>query len=236
MKESSDLHRMQIEYENRKDRLAGSERYSFCNPSYLYMIQSRERAVLRVLAKHGYRSLDHYQICEIGCGKGGVLKDLLKWGAKLENIFGLDIRYNSLKDAHTFLPLLFLTCANGENIPFPSAKFDLVLQFTAFSSILDKEIKHHLASEMLRITRPGGMILWYDFWINPTNKQTKGIALPEIRELFPNCSYDPIKINLAAPLARKLVPFSWEIASFIEKLKFLNTHYVVGIHPDHFGQ
>jgi hypothetical protein len=85
---------------------------------------------------------------------------------------------------------------------------------------------------MIRVTKHGGMILWYDFWINPTNKQTKGIGPDEIRHLFPNCQYDFHKITLAPPIARKVVPISWLQAIFLESLQIFNSHYLVAIHPE----
>jgi hypothetical protein len=76
------------------------------------------------------------------------------------------------------------------------------------------------------------LILWYDFWLNPTNKQTRGIRPPEIRRLFPGCGFEFHRITLAPPLARRIVPISWLLAALLEKLKLLNTHYLVAIqHP-----
>ena len=88
-----------------------------------------------------------------------------------------------------------------------------------------------MASEMLRVLHAKGMILWYDFWVNPTNPQTRGIRPAEIRQLFPNCRYDFQKIILAPPIARKIVSFSSTFASFIENLRVFNGHYLAAIHP-----
>ena len=63
---------------------------------------------------------------------------------------------------------------------------------TAISSILDSEIRRNICADMLRVLRspdpasgkPGGMILWYDFWLNPTNPQTRGVRFL-LRSLFP---------------------------------------------------
>ena len=42
-----------------------------------------------------------------------------------------------------------------------------------------------MAEEMVRVLRkPDGLIVWYDFWLNPTNKQTRGIRPTEIKKLF----------------------------------------------------
>jgi len=54
-------------------------------------------------------------------------------------------------------------------LPYAAHSFDLTMQFTVFSSVLDDEVKANVAREMLRVTRPVGMLLWYDFWLNPSN-------------------------------------------------------------------
>ena len=93
-------------------------------------------------------------------------------------------------------------------------------------------MKQKIASEMLRVVNDNGMILWYDFWLNPTNPQTRGIRPKEIKQLFPNCSFNFHKITLAPPIARRVVPVSWMLALFLENLKIFNTHYLVAIQPE----
>jgi ubiquinone/menaquinone biosynthesis C-methylase UbiE len=227
--ETNDIIRLRKEYEDRAERLVGTNRYSYFNPSHLFMLQSRQRAVLQVLSKHNHAPLDNLSIIEIGCGGGGVLTEYLTWGASPTCLHGVDLLLDRLQHAHTIMQSVSLSCANGEYLPYQTASFDLALQYTAFSSILDDQVKKHLADEMLRVLKPGGMILWYDFWLNPTNRQTKGIRPVEIMQLFPNCRYDFQKITLAPPIARRIVPFSWGIAHFFESLKIFNTHYLAVI-------
>jgi len=72
----------------------------------------------------------------------------------------------------------------------------------------------------------------YDFWLDPTNPQTRGIRPGEIRRLFPNCQYIFRKITLAPPLARRIVPLSWGLALFLESLGIFNSHYLATIRPE----
>lgn len=136
-------------------------------------------------------------------------------GAKEENLFGVDLLPARLHQAHTNYPSLAFVCADGQNLPYLSASFDLVMQYTAFSSILDDEIRVNLAREMLRVLNSDSMILWYDFWLNPTNPQTRGVRPAEIRRLFPNCQYEFHRITLAPPIARRLAPVSWLLCAFL---------------------
>jgi hypothetical protein len=95
--------------------------------------------------------------------------------------------------------------------------------------VLDEAVRRNLAAEMLRVLKPGGLIVWYDFWLNPSNRQTRGIRPAEIRRLFPGCAFDFRKITLAPPLARRVVPLSWLAACLLEKMRVFNSHYLVGI-------
>jgi SAM-dependent methyltransferase len=226
---AAELERLRAEYAAREQRLAGSDRYSLYSPGDLFIWQGRQRALLALLRRWGYEPLSRYQILEVGCGQGGVLHELLSYGASPARLFGCDLLLERLLGAHQTLPHLPLTCADGQFLPYPDAAFDLVLQFTVFSSILDDEIKRCLAQEMLRVLSPGGMILWYDFWINPLNRQTRGIQPREIRQIFPGCQFRFCRITLAPPLARRLAPLSWQACALLEKLQFFNTHYLVAI-------
>jgi ubiquinone/menaquinone biosynthesis C-methylase UbiE len=230
MTEPDDLHRLRQEYESRKVRLSGSHIYSYFYPPYLFEMQGLERQILRLMKANAEPCLEDQTILEVGCGSGGVLKQFSRWGACPRQIHGVDLLLDRLVEAREALSGEGIVNANGEWLPYPSGAFDLVMQFTAFSSILDDEVKRQVAGEMLRVVKPSGFILWYDFWLNPTNKQTRGIRPTEIRALFPGCRYEFKKITLAPPIARRLVPLSWNIAQVLESLKLFNTHYLVLIH------
>lgn len=227
----NDLDRLRQEYANRQQRLQTSNRYSFFNPSYQYTIQQRQRDVLAALRQVGIQSLDGLKLLELGCGQGGVLLEWLSWGARPCALHGAELLPDRLAAAHQILPHFPLVCADGQFLPYASHTFDLVLQYTVFSSVLDSAIKQNLAQEMCRMVRPGGFILWYDFWLNPTNRQTKGIRSGEIRSLFPDCHVTLRRITLAPPVTRYLIRLSWLACNVLERLRIFNTHYLAVIQP-----
>jgi len=228
----NDLERLKTEYHNREVRLQESDIYSSFNTAYLFAIQQRQRAVVDLLRKQGIQSLMRMSILEVGSGNGDVLQELMAHRVESRKLHGVELLPDRLSNAQRRFPGVNFAAVDAQALPYADQKFDLVLQFTVFSSILDSAIKANIAREMLRVVKKqGGLILWYDFWLNPTNPQTRGIRKAEITELFPNCDYDFRRITLAPPVARKLVPISWSIGALLEKFSFLNTHYLVAIRP-----
>lgn len=223
----TDINRLRQEYAGRKTRKKLAGLYSPFYKPYLYFSQQKTRVLLHALQQNGVESLEEKAVLEIGCGSGGVLQEYNALGVKPGDLYGIDLLFDRLQECHTRLPSAGISNADGQDLPFADDSFDLVLQYTAFSSILDAEIKRRMAAEMLRVLKQAGTIIWYDFWWNPTNAQTKGIRPVEIKELFPGCRTDFQKTTLAPPIARRVVPASWGLALFLEALGLFNTHYLV---------
>lgn len=222
---------LQTEYADRERRLAGKDLYSWFNTANLFALQQRQRAIHHSLKRLGVSDLSGLRILEVGCGQGGVLHEFLCMGARPENLFGLDLLMDRLVVAGQSLQGAHFQRADGCSLPFRAHCFDLVMQYTAISSVLDPDLRKGMCTEMLRVLKPGGLILSYDFWLNPTNKQTRGLDLKEIRASFPGCRIDPQRITLAPPIARRLAPLSWGLCLFLESLKVFNTHYLAAIRP-----
>jgi len=231
MNHPDDLFRLRREYENRKLRFEGKDVYSRIDPANFFAIQQRQRALLNVLRENGSVDFSKLKILEMGCGNGGILLEFLELGLMPTNLYGVDLLSDRLFNASKHLLGSHLLNSDGQFLPFPSHSFDMVMQFTALSSVLDPDIRRNICSEMLRVVDSLGIILWYDFWLNPTNPQTHGIRPTEIRKLFPNCTCEFHKITLAPPLSRRIVPISWILAIFLESLKIFNSHYLVAIRP-----
>lgn len=227
----NDLDRLRAEYLDRERRLAGRDTYTLFNPANLFIVQHRQRAVLALLRREGFYPLKGRAILEVGCGSGGVLREFLSFGADPGNIYGVDLLDWRVAKALKLSPNLSLTCADAQCLPYRGASFDLVLQYTVFTSILDNNVKVNIAKEMQRVLKPNGLILWYDYWLNPINHHSKGIRQTEIRSLFKNCRLSFRRITLAPPLTRFLSSAGWLICHFLECLRILNTHYLVAIRP-----
>jgi SAM-dependent methyltransferase len=233
MSEDLDLQRVRTEYANRARRFAASDAYTSFNLATLFILQQRQRLALNLLRRHGYFPLAGHRILELGCGSGRVLDEFLSFGSSPDLLHGADLLFDRLEQAHSFLPNVQLTNSEGQNLPYKDNSFDLVIQYTVLSSILDDKVRAHITSELMRVLdRARGMILWYDFWLNPTNRQTRGIKPAEIRRLFPGCRVELYRTTLAPPISRRLVHISWVLCHILENIRLFNSHYMAIIKFD----
>jgi ubiquinone/menaquinone biosynthesis C-methylase UbiE len=202
--------------------------YSFLNPSFVLMIHERENELLSMLSRYGVGPLEGKKFLEIGCGMGYWLRAFLQWGALPENVYGIDLLPGRIEQARKLCPCgVHLDCGNATALTFPEASFDLVLQSTVFTSILVPEMKQRIAAEMLRVLKPGGVALWYDFLVdNPRNPDVRGVRRSEIRKLFPGCQIHLRRITLAPPIGRLVGRYSPFMYMLLSWTKILCTHYL----------
>lgn len=204
--------------------------YSSFNPGHVFLAQQLERQFIRLLVRHRIVPLGDKRILDVGCGGGWRLRDLVKYGAKGEHMHGIDLFEDAIAQARRINPGVDFRCGNAEALPFQSKSFDVVMQFVVFTSVLETDMKHNMAEEMLRVLKPDGLILWYDYFLSkPTNRDVRGIGKHEIKRLFPDCSFHFSKTTLAPPIGRALAPYSFLLCYLLEKLPFLRTYYLVAI-------
>jgi SAM-dependent methyltransferase len=226
MESKSEIDRIKDAYARRKDRIP-AERYSFFSPAHLFMVQDRDREVIEAFSRFGIGSLREKKILDIGCGDGSELRTLMRYGARPENLSGVDLLPDRIEVASALSPNIDFRCCSAETLPYANGLFDIVIQFTVFTSILDHEMKQRIAREMVRVLRPDGIILWYDYHMdNPGNPDVKGVGKKEISDLFPNCTVSLKRVTLAPPLLRVLAPLSPISCRILGKIPFLRTHYL----------
>lgn len=231
MSAADEADRIRAEYA-RRDREFGTERYALTSPPNLFARQGQQAALLRGLTTAALLPLSSKRILEIGCGRGQWIAAFEDFGAARENIAGIDLDESRLSAARKRFSGADLRVGDASLLPWSSGSFEIVFQSTVFTSILDADVRRRVAGEMLRVLRADGAILWYDFrYNNYANLHVRAVQASELRSLFPGCDIELEKVTLAPPLARRLVPRSWLLASWVERLKVLNTHYLAVIQP-----
>lgn len=222
----NEIERIKEAYERRKIDRKGRI-YSYFNEANLFMIHQRERRLLDTFGRFKITSFSDRKILDVGCGGGGLLRELVKYGARPENLYGIDLLEERIEEAKYLSPNIDFRCGDASSLPYNDGFFDIVTQFTLFTSILDITMKKRIALEMLRLLKSDGIIIWYDFHKdNPKNPDVRGVKKKEIFELFPNCTIYLKAVTLAPPISRILVPFSVILCELLEKFPFLCTHYL----------
>ncbi len=201
--------------------------YSPFHPGNVFLTQGRERAMRRLLVDAGCTDLAAMRILDVGCGYGGDLRHMLDLGASPENLFGVDLLPERLERARELAPHLNFQLADGQQLPFADESLDLVMQATAFSSIVDPGVRRQVAREIARVLRPGGLVLWYDMRVtDPRNPDLVPMTAAEIRDLFPEFDLTLRSVTLIPPLARRLARGSWGLCALLEALPFLRSHLI----------
>jgi len=226
---SEEAERINREYA-RRERELPSDLYVLRRPENFYFHSETARACIELLNDAGCFPLTHKRILDVGCGAGMWPLEFVQWGASPALLAGVDLDQSRLEVASSRLPEADFVQSDAASLPWPDAHFDLVSQFTVFSSILDPEVRGLVAREMFRVVRPGGLILWFDFLVNnPCNPAVRGVPAGEVNTLFPTCQASGRKVLLAPPLARRIAPLSWLMLQFFGSLTILRTHYAAAL-------
>jgi SAM-dependent methyltransferase len=207
-------------------RRARDDRHGILQPDVWCALQERQRAMLRLFARLGWRDLGVLRAVEVGCGAGGNLLELLRFGFRPEHLTGIELLPERLAHARSVLPgTLKLVQGDAAEADIEPASQDAVLQFTVFSSLLDDATQAHLAAAMWRWVKPGGGVLWYDFTLdNPRNPDVRGMPLARVRELFPHAAVLARRVTLAPPLARAVTRVHPSLYGWFNALPILRTH------------
>jgi len=211
---------------SRRSEAGDKERYSLWEQGPLFRFQELQRAILKLLDRQGFRPLEEVRILDVGCGNGGLLRDLVNYGANPANLSGIDLLEDRIASARRLSPHLDLRVVNAAELPFPDDSFDLALAFTVFSSIKDAEMREAVAAEIMRVLRKGGALLWYDFWTNPVNRDVEPLGLDEVQRLFGCEPVEARRETLAPPIARILASRSWLACQLLAKIPLLRTHWL----------
>lgn len=227
----NEIDRIRAEYDRRAAAAELNDRYSPLNPSVYLATQERQLQIIRSFNQFLTVPLGEAKILEIGCGMGGNLRELIQLGAKPQKIIGNDLMPDRIETARELLPSgVTLLAGDALELDLQPASFDIVMQSTVFSSILDDGVQSRLAAGMWSLVKPGGGVLWYDFTFNnPRNPNVRGVKLVRIRELFPAGPIHSQTVTLAPPISRRVVHIHPSLYHLFNFFPFLRTHLVCWI-------
>ena len=209
-------------------------RYHLLNPAVWQSVQERQRVMLRLLAREVPGDLSKLRLVEVGCGSGGNLLELLRFGFDARNLDGIELLEDRFLQARRALPAeLKLALGDASAADFPVEGFDIVFQSTVFSSLLDDTFQQRLADAMWRWVKPGGGVLWYDFTVNnPRNPDVRGVPMRRVRALFPQGRVQFQRVTLAPPIARAVTRLHPSLYTLFNAFSPLRTHVLAWIAKD----
>jgi SAM-dependent methyltransferase len=221
-----ELEAIEARYARRAD--IPGDRYSFASADVRRGSTSADRAVLGALATEGLVDFPRLRVLEVGCGEGANLLRFLRWGVDPSRLVGNELLPDRLALARRLLPPEVLLVP-GDARGLQLEPFDVVLQSTVLSSILDDDVQQGVADAMWRLTRPGGAVLSYDFTLdNPRNPDVRGVPVSRVRELFPHGRLRSRRVTLAPPIARRVARLG-PVYSALDAVPWLRTHAVVTV-------
>lgn len=193
--------------------------YSDTNPVYLQRMQAVERRYLEYLDLAGLAGdLGQVRVLDYGCGNGRWMGRWLAWGARPENLAGLDIRSSAVAQARELFPQVSFFSTDDHQSPSETG-FDLVTLNLVLSSVLSDEARKRVADDVRARVRPGGFVIVYDFrFNNPRNPDVRALHRHEVKSLFGMAELAHRKVVLAPPVARRLIPLTWVGGVIVEAM------------------
>ncbi len=160
------------------------------------------------------------RVLDVGCGRGSDLADLIREGFAPENLVGLDLLNGDLATARMQTPGVSFVLGNAADLPFPDDAFDAAMLITVLSSIVDDEVRAQVAREVVRVVRPNGCILSYDFRIvGDKNPHVVAIDETELARLFGTTgttTYERHALSLS--IASRVPPWLADLLSNVQPL------------------
>ncbi len=200
-------------------------RHSLLETGNLLMVEERERYFAHLLRRARVESLDGLRFFEAGCAGGYNLRQFVQLGARPENVVGMDLDGASVDYCRARATDIVVHHGSAAEIPEPDASFDVSIAFTLFSSVPSEEISQAIADELLRITKPGGMVLVYDMRRkSPRNPDVHPISNADIERWFAGQAIASRSITLAPPAARIVGRRAPGLYGLFAAVPFLRTH------------
>ncbi len=128
-------------------------------------------------------------VLDVGCGAGNSIAPLIFVGFDPERIHGIDLIPDNVEKARKRFPSSHFTLEDASDIRYPEGTFDLVLESTMFVEVSDPALSAKIASEMMRVLKPGGHAMLIDWrYSHPGSETFCALSSRRIKTLFPQLS------------------------------------------------
>jgi SAM-dependent methyltransferase len=218
----AEIDEIERRYRRRNDTVLDSDKSRLYSEHF---VEERERIYKKVIQGE-LKDISASSLLEVGAGTGFNMPFFLRAGFRAENITANELLPDRIRTFRERFPAIRMLPGNVLDMA-EAGRFDVVFQSTVFSSVLDEDFRRQLAAKMMRLLKPGGIILSYDFvYNNPFNPDVKQLTRDNIKQLFPHCSYAFYKVTLAPPIGRR-IPHLYTALNTL--FPFLRSHLVAVI-------
>ena len=147
-----------------------------------HYLEAERFAVLHRLARSIRAPISELRICDVWCGTG---TDLLAWvqaGATPSHLAGTELIQRRAVIARTAVPDADIRLVTGGVVlPFGAQEFDVSYASLVLSTIRQSHSRAQLLQEMKRVTKPGGLVVVYDFVVRkPWNRNVVAIRTRDL--------------------------------------------------------
>ncbi len=122
------------------------------------------------------------RLLDVGCGSGLLLSHLAQ---NCASIAGIDYAEAMVKKAKTLLPQGEFHCGEANQLPFATNSFDKLLSYSIFHYFPSEQYALDVINEMIRVVKPGGMILLGDLLDAEYEAQIKGSSDLDYEQQIP---------------------------------------------------
>ena len=166
------------------------------------------------------------RILDLGCGTGRTLRWLVDRGHA--RLLGADVVAPRLTDARRLVSEAPLAMADGARLPCRDGAFDLALALTTFSSMPSEAMRRGAAAELLRVVRPGGAVICYEFsHKNAFNPHTVTVGAATLQALFSGAEVTCRRVTLHPMVMRALFCLGPRALAALERIDALRSHVLV---------
>lgn len=204
-------------------------------PEVLDNRADRSRCLARLLHRAFGPDLSRLDVLDVGCGFGGVLRQLVEWGATPSRLVGTELLADRVAHARAISgPIAF---HHGPLAGLAAGRdFDLVMTHLVMSMVQGPD-RDALAQELWARTRPGGWIACYDMrWKPPRNPGFTPLNDADIARWWPGDRRLETTLIVPPPLTRRLGWGLRPLARLLSAVPFLRCNrYVMVRKPARAG-
>lgn len=122
-------------------------------------------------------------ILDVGCGNGLVLSRL---SAGYARVCGIDYSQAMIETARTLLPHGEFSVGEARTVPFAGASFERVLCYSIFHYFPSDDYAVEAIGELVRVCRPGGVVLVGDLLDKACEAEIKGSSNRDFERKIPS--------------------------------------------------